>query len=70
MFFLMPVQREDKMVKINSTIVNVHNWNREFMPHGFSNSPVIFLQTTESFCNELNLRKKFSTIKQMTEKTT
>ena len=45
----MPVQREDKMVKSNSTSVHVHDWNQEFMPHGFSNSPAISCKPQKAF---------------------
>ena len=46
---LMSVQLEDSMVKSSSMIVHVHDWNQEFMPHRFSNAPVIFCKPQKAF---------------------
>ena len=43
------MQLEDSMVKCSSVIVNVHDWNQEFMPHGLLNAPVIFYKPQKAF---------------------
>ena len=65
---LMPGQLEDCMVKSSSIIVHVHDWNQEFMPHGFSNAPVIFCKPQKAFVMNGIWENKFSTKKQMTKK--